>query len=92
MDSVLSGVWEQNRRVKGNRSIRLNQLYTPIPVIPSPAPSPCGDAAAAPPDRKRKEAAAQSAVDIYREIIMDTISYTMITSDLRSCTNRLKPF
>ena len=38
-----------------------------IPIL-SPNPSPCREAAA-PPERKGTEAAAQSAVDIYREII-----------------------
>ena len=42
-----------------------------IPIL-SPNPSPCREAAA-PPERKGTEAAAQSAVDIYREIIKDNI-------------------
>ena len=44
-----------------------------IPIL-SPNPSPCREAAA-PPERKGTEAAAQSAVDIYREIIKDNIEY-----------------
>ena len=51
-----------------------------IPIL-SPDPSPCGDAAATPLERKRKEAATQSAVDIYREIIMENISYDILTTD-----------
>ena len=47
-----------------------------IPIL-SPDPSPCGEAAA-PPERKRKEAATQSAVEIYREIIMENISYSSL--------------
>ena len=44
-------------------------------------PSPYGDAAAAPPERKRKEAATQSAVEIYREIIMENIDYDILAED-----------
>ena len=52
-------------------------------------PSPCGDAAAAPPERKRKEAATQSAVEIYREIIMDNISYDILMTDTHVDRDRL---
>ena len=45
-----------------------------IPIL-SPDPSPYGDAAAEPPERKRKEAATQSAVELYREIIKENIEY-----------------
>ena len=45
-----------------------------IPIL-SPDPSPCGDAAAEPPERKRKEAVTQSAVELYREIIKENIEY-----------------
>ena len=43
-----------------------------IPIL-SPNPSPLGDDAAEPPERKRTEAAAQSAFEIYEEIIKDNI-------------------
>ncbi len=43
-----------------------------IPIL-SPNPSPLEDEAAEPPERKRKEVARQSAVEIYREIIKDNI-------------------
>ena len=59
-----------------------------IPIL-SPDPSPCGDAAAAPPERKRKEAATQSAVEIYREIIMDNISYDILITDTHVDRDRL---
>ncbi len=59
-----------------------------IPIL-SPDPSPCGDAAAAPPERKRKEAATQSAVDIYREIIMENISYDVLIADSHVDRDRL---
>ena len=45
-----------------------------IPIL-SPDPSPYGDAAAEPPERKRKEAVTQSAVELYREIIKENIEY-----------------
>ena len=59
-----------------------------IPIL-SPAPSPCGDAAATPPERKRKEAATQSAVEIYREIIMENISYDILITDTHVDRDRL---
>ena len=58
-----------------------------IPIL-SPDPSPCGDAAV-PPERKRKEAATQSAVEIYREIIMDNISYDILITDSHVDRDRL---
>ena len=51
-----------------------------IPFL-SPYPSPLEDTAAKPPERKRKEAAAQSAFDIYGEIIRDNISYDILVQD-----------
>ena len=59
-----------------------------IPIL-SPDPSPCGDAAAAPPERKRKEAATQSAVKTYREIIMENISYDVLITDSHVDRDRL---
>ena len=52
-----------------------------IPIL-SPNPSPCREAAA-PPERKGTEAAAQSAVDIYREIIKDNIDYHILKQDMK---------
>ena len=48
-----------------------------IPIL-SPNPSPLGDDAAEPQERKRKEAAAQSAFEIYEEIIKDNIEYDIL--------------
>ena len=58
-----------------------------IPIL-SP-PSPLGEEAAAPPERKGKEAAAQSAVDIYREIIKDNIDYHILKQDMKFDSDRL---
>jgi hypothetical protein len=58
-----------------------------IPIL-SPNPSPCREAAQ-PPERKRKEAATQSAVEIYREIIMDNISYDILLQDRSLDRDRL---
>ena len=58
-----------------------------IPIL-SPNPSPCGEAAA-PPERKETEAAAQSAVEIYREIIKDNIDYDILKQDMRFDGDRL---
>ena len=43
--------------------------------IPSLSPPPAGTAAASPPERKGTEAATQSAVEIYRELIKENIEY-----------------
>ena len=57
-------------------------------LILSP-PSPLGEEAAAPPERKGTEAAAQSAVDIYREIIKDNIDYDILKQDMKFDSDRL---
>ena len=58
-----------------------------IPIL-SPNPSPCGEAAT-PPERKGTEATAQSAVDIYREIIKDNIDYHILKQDMKFDSDRL---
>ena len=47
------------------------------------------DEAATPPERKGTEAAAQSAVDIYREIIKDNIDYHILKQDMKFDSDRL---
>ena len=59
-----------------------------IPIL-SPDPSPLGRMAAGPPERKRKEAATQSAVEIYRETIMENISYDILVTDSQVDRDRL---
>ena len=59
-----------------------------IPIL-SPDTSPSDGAAATPPERKRKEAATQSAVEIYREIILENISYDILTADSHIDRDRL---
>ena len=66
-----------------------------IPIL-SPYPSPLEDTAArangsasAAGERKRKEAAAQSAFDIYEEIIKDNISYDVLVQDRSLDKDRL---
>ncbi len=59
-----------------------------IPFL-SPNPSPQEDAAAEPPERKRKEAAAESAFEIYREIIKDNIDYDILLQDRKYDADRL---
>ena len=59
-----------------------------IPIL-SPNPSPCREAAA-PPERKgTRKTAAQSAVDIYREIIKDNIDYHILKQDMKFDSDRL---
>ena len=53
-----------------------------IPIL-SP-PSPLADGAAGPPERNGKEAATQSAIAIYREIIMDNIEYAHLIQNTRT--------
>ena len=59
-----------------------------IPIL-SPNPSPLGDDAAEPQERKRKEAAAQSAFEIYEEIIKDNIEYDILKQDMPYDYDRL---
>ena len=59
-----------------------------IPIL-SPNPSPLEQEAAAPPERKRKEAEAQTAFEIYREIIKDNIDYDILMQDMKFDGDRL---
>jgi len=59
-----------------------------IPIL-SPNPSPFGEDAAEPTERKGKEAATQSAVEIYREIIKDNIDYDILIHDNRFDKDRI---
>ena len=52
-------------------------------------PSPFGEDAAEPTERKGKESATQSAVEIYREIIKDNIDYDILLHDNRFDTDRI---
>ena len=73
-----------SKKEKSNTDLSNNHS---IPIL-SPNPSPCREAAA-PPERKGKEAAAQSAVDIYREIIKDNIDYDILKQDMKFDSDRL---
>ena len=59
-----------------------------IPIL-SPNPSPFTEDAAEPTERKGKETATQSAVEIYREIIKDNIDYDILLHDNRFDTDRI---
>ena len=72
---------------KKEKIITDGQSTHSIPIL-SPNPSPCGEAAA-PPERKGTEAAAQSAVEIYREIIKDNIDYHILKQDMKFDSDRL---
>ena len=72
---------------KKEKIITDEQSTHSIPIL-SPNPSPCGGAAT-PPERKGTEAAAQSAVDIYREIIKDNIDYHILKQDMKFDGDRL---
>ena len=72
---------------KKEKTITDEQSTHSIPIL-SPNPSPCREAAT-PPERKGTEAAAQSAVDIYREIIKDNIDYHILKQDMKFDSDRL---
>ena len=72
---------------KKEKIITDEQSTHSIPIL-SPNPSPCREAAT-PPERKGTEAAAQSAVDIYREIIKDNIDYDILKQDMKFDSDRL---
>ena len=59
-----------------------------IPIL-SPNPSPYDEDAAEPTERKGKEAATQSAVEIYREIIKDNIDYDILLYDNKYDKDRI---
>ena len=59
-----------------------------VPIL-SPYPSPFGEDAAEPTERKGKEAATQSAVEIYREIIKDNIDYDILLHDNKYDKDRI---
>ena len=72
---------------KKEKIITDEQSTHSIPIL-SPNPSPCREAAT-PPERKGTEATAQSAVDIYREIIKDNIDYHILKQDMKFDSDRL---
>jgi len=59
-----------------------------IPIL-SLNPSPLEQEAATPPERKRKEAEAQTAFEIYREIIKENIDYDILIQDMKFDGDRL---
>ena len=59
-----------------------------IPIL-SPYPSPFTEDAAEPTERKGKEAATESAVEIYREIIKDNIDYDILLHDNKYDKDRI---
>ena len=73
---------------KKEKSITEGLSTHSIPIL-SPYPSPLEDGTAEPPERKRKEAAAQSAFAIYEEIIKDNISYDILVQDRSLDKDRL---
>ena len=72
------------KKEKSNTDLSNNHS---IPIL-SPNPSPLREETAEP-ERKGTEAAAQSAVDIYREIIKDNIDYHILKQDMKFDGDRL---
>ncbi len=73
---------------KKEKIITDEQSTHSIPIL-SPNPSPSDREAAMPPERKRKESDAQTAFEIYREIIKDNISYDILMQDMKFDGDRL---
>ena len=73
---------------KKEKRITDEQSTHSIPIL-SPNPSPSDREAATPPERKRKESDAQTAFEIYREIIKDNISYDILMQDMKFDGDRL---
>ena len=73
---------------KKDKSITNLSNTDSIPIL-SPNPSPFTEDAAEPTERKGKEAAKESAVEIYREIIKDNIDYDILIHDNRFDTDRI---
>ena len=73
---------------KKDKSITNLSNTDSIPIL-SPYPSPFGEDAAEPTERKGKEAATESAVEIYREIIKDNIDYDILLHDNRFDKDRI---
>ena len=73
-----------SKKEKSNTDLSSNHS---IPIL-SPNPSPLREETAEP-ERKGTEAAAQSAVDIYREIIKDNIDYHILKQDMKFDGDRL---
>ena len=73
---------------KKEKIITDEQSTHSIPIL-SPNPSPMEQEAAAPPERKRKEAEAQTAFEIYREIIKENIDYDILMQDMKFDGDRL---
>ena len=72
------------KKEKSNTDLSSNHS---IPIL-SPNPSPLREETAEP-ERKGTEAAAQSAVEIYREIIKDNIDYDILKQDMKFDGDRL---
>ena len=64
------------------KSITDVSITDPIPILSHP--SPLEDEAAQPPERKGTEAKSQSAIEIYRQIIMDNIEYEHLCQHVKS--------
>ena len=64
---------EKSTQLNKDISSKEKSITDPIPILSRP--SPLEDEAAQPPERKGTEAKSQSAIEIYRQIIMDNIEY-----------------
>ena len=80
---TLENPMQLNKDIQITEKTNTDLLNTDSIPIPSPAPPPCEQ------EKKRTEAKSQSAVDIYREIIKENISYDILAEDMRSDRDRL---
>ena len=73
-NSVLENPMQLNKDISSKEKTTTDVSITDsIPILSRPFPS--EDEAAQPPERKGTGAKSQSAIEIYREIIMDNIEY-----------------
>ena len=80
---TLGNPTQLNKDISNTEKSTTDGLNTDSIPILSP-PSPLADGAAGPPKRNGKEAATQSAIEIYREIIMDNIEYFHLVQNTRT--------
>lgn len=86
---TLENPMQLNKDIQITEKTNTDILNTDSIPISSPAPPPCENDTAKQQEKKRTEAKSQSAVDIYREIIKENISYDILVEDRRSDRDRL---
>ena len=82
-NSVLENPMQLNKDISSKEKTTTDVSITDsIPILSRPFPS--EDEAAQPPERKGTGAKSQSAIEIYRQIIMDNIEYEHLCQHVKS--------